>query len=106
MWEDNMTTASGAEPALPSIQLLEAMHEFPTMFVFKAIGDFHADFVPEVLTQVTAALTGARRMSHRVRMSAAGNHAAVNVEVECFSALEVHDVYRHLLKVPGLRALF
>jgi putative lipoic acid-binding regulatory protein len=76
------------------------------MFTFKAIGDHHDEFLAEVLNQVITTLGDTRNLQHSVRMYAAGNHAAVSINIHCLSAEEVHGVYLALLKVEGLRALF
>lgn len=93
-------------PKLPDIELLKEMHEFPTMFVFKAIGDFHDDFASDILNQVVFAVGSSREVEHTLRMSAAGNHASVSLKVMCHTPHDVHAVYAALLLVKGLRALF
>lgn len=94
------------KPTLPDLKLIESMHEFPTMFSFKAIGDYHAEFTADVLSRVTAAIGLSRKIEHTVRMSSAGSHISVTILAECLNAEEVHLVYEELLKVNGLRALF
>ena len=94
------------KPQLPDLELIESTHQFPTMFVFKAIGDHHGNFVSDVLNQVLMAFPTERKLRHDVKMSAKGNHSSVTVHVHCENAQEVHDVYNSLLKVNGLRALF
>ncbi len=94
------------EPKLPDINLLKETHDFPLMFTFKVIGDHHAEFATDILNKAVAAVGPSREITHTVRMSANGNHAAVTIKVMCHTADEVHGVYTELLKVTGLRALF
>lgn len=94
------------EPKLPDINLLKEMHQFPEVFTFKVIGDFHDEFAADILNHVVAALGPTRDIEHSVRMSAQGKHASVTVQVLCNTADEVHGVYAELLKIRGLRALF
>jgi uncharacterized protein len=94
------------KPELPNLKLIEEMHQFPTMFTFKAIGDQHPDFLSDVLNRATQAIGPTRSIEHSIRISSGGNHAAVTLKVHCETAHEVHGVYEELLKVAGLRALF
>ncbi len=94
------------EPKLPSLKLIEELHEFPTMFTFKAIGDQHPDFLSDVLNHAIQAIGSSRAIEHTIRLSSGGNHAAVSLKVHCETAHEVHGVYVELLKVSGLKALF
>jgi putative lipoic acid-binding regulatory protein len=93
-------------PQLPDIELIKSMHQFPGAFTFKVIGDSRQDFVADALNQVMSAVAGERAMNHSTRNSAAGNHVAVTVSVKVETAEEVHAIYRNLLSVSGLRALF
>jgi len=94
------------EPKLPAKELLEQMHAFPTDFTFKAIGDFHENFLSDVLNRVTAAFAEPRPSSHSMKLSEKGNHASVTIIVFCHNADEVHLIYKCLLEVSGLKALF
>jgi putative lipoic acid-binding regulatory protein len=93
-------------PKLPELSLLEEMHSFPTVFIFKAIGDHHEGFVNEVLTVVKQSFDEDRSIEHQIKMSAQGKHSAITLHVFCKTSLEVHSVYYSLLRVGGLRALF
>ncbi|MCX6123616.1 MAG: DUF493 domain-containing protein [Proteobacteria bacterium] len=93
-------------PKLPDLALLNEIHQFPTMFTFKVVGDHHEDFLTDVLNQVLIAVGDTRVIEHSVRLSAKGSHAAVSLNVHCLTADEVHVVYTRLLKVQGLRTLF
>ncbi len=94
------------KPHLPSLELIRELHSFPTMFTFKVIGDHHDEFVSDVLNRVIQALGANRKVEHSLRMSSAGNHASVSLNVHCETEHEVHGVYVELLKIEGLRALF
>jgi putative lipoic acid-binding regulatory protein len=93
-------------PQLPSLDLIEKMHQFPGPFTFKVIGDSREDFVAEALTLTMDALGDDRDFTHSSRSSSAGNHLAITLAVRMHSAKEVHAVYKNLLKLTGLRALF
>jgi putative lipoic acid-binding regulatory protein len=94
------------KPKLPDIDLLNEIHQFPLMFLFKAIGDYHDEFTADILNQAIQAVGPSRAMEHSTRMSSKGNHVSVSLSVMCHTAHEVHGVYECLLKVRGLRALF
>ena len=93
-------------PQLPSLELIEKLHQFPGPFTFKVIGDARQDFVAEALTLAMTALGDDREFSHSSRTSAAGNHVAVTLAIRMQHPHEVHAVYTYLLKLSGLRALF
>ena len=43
--------------ALPARELLEAVHEFPCAFIFKAVGPAGGEFVASVVAEVWATLS-------------------------------------------------
>ncbi len=91
---------------LPSVEVLEATHQFPLDFTFKIIGDSHPEFVSDVLNHAVAAIGPARTVEHSVRQSASGKHTSVTLKARCHTAHEVQGIYTELLKITGLRALF
>ena len=93
-------------PQLPSLELLESTHQFPGQFTFKVIGDSRADFTEDALKSTVLALGETREISHSSRTSSAGNHIAVTISVHVKSSHEVHAVYRNLLGINAIRALF
>ena len=94
------------KPKLPSLELIEEMHSFPSKFTFKAIADHRQDLIADVLTLVADTVGATREISHSHRMSSKGNHIAVTIDVFVENAHEVHSIYTALLAVQGLRALF
>jgi uncharacterized protein len=94
------------QPKLPSLELIQEMHSFPTMFTFKVIGDHHESFTTAVLNLTSQAVGPERTIEHTIKMSSQGNHISISLKVSCHSAQDVHSVYEGLLKVPGIRALF
>lgn len=92
------------DPMIPSVETLEAVHRFPAVYVFKAIGEDAADFE----SGVRAALEGCFGESPcriSARASAGGRHRAITAEVLVNSATAVRTGYERLLAVPGLRLL-
>jgi putative lipoic acid-binding regulatory protein len=74
---------------LPSIEALEAAHDFPCRYVVKAFGpntEAFADEAHEVAGQVIGANADIKRS---VRPSRAGRHACVTLDVYAHSAEQV-----------------
>lgn len=93
-------------PQLPSLELIESNHQFPGQFTFKVIGDSRSDFASEALNSTLLALGETREINHSCRTSSAGKHTAITISVYLKSANEVHAVYRNLLEIKDVRALF
>jgi putative lipoic acid-binding regulatory protein len=95
-----------AEPKLPALELLKEHHTFPGPFTFKIIMDEHANAESDVRNQLENVVPASRIFSQIGRRSSKGNHVSFSVILNADSAEEVHSVYRELLKLKGLRALF
>lgn len=93
-------------PNIPSLELLEATHQFPGIYIFKAIGTQDAGFVARVVAAVREALKLTTDPPHEERASEGGRHVAVTITVRVPSAAEVRAVYERLLTVRGLAILF
>jgi len=91
---------------LPAIELLEATHQFPCEYMFKAIGKVNDGFEARVVAAVREALGHEKDPPYRLRESVGGRHIAVTVEPIVQSAHEVLAVYRRLKSVVGLVILF
>jgi putative lipoic acid-binding regulatory protein len=65
--------------SLPPRELLDAMHQFPGKFVFKAVGKADVDFVTEVISVVREVLELEFDPPFETRETPAGRHVAVTV---------------------------
>ena len=89
----------------PSIELIEANHDFPGLYTFKAIGDAREDFAGRVLAAAKQATSPGIEPKVSVREADGGRHAAVTLEIQVASAIQVHAIYESLMKVAGLLVL-
>jgi len=87
---------------LPSIELLEDTHEFPGIFVFKAIGRVENGFVARVVATIRDELEMDVDPPFSVRQTAHGRHVAVTIQPEIQSVYQVLAVYRRLQETDGL----
>jgi len=87
---------------LPAVELLEATHDFPGRFTFKAIGKTEKGFAARVVAAVRDELAQEVDPPHRMRHTAGGRHVAVTVEPLVESAFEVIAVYMRLRETEGL----
>ena len=87
---------------LPSIELLEATHQFPGSYTFKVIGRVENGFVARVVAAVRDELAQEVDPPFRVRETAGGRHVSVTVEPHVQSVHEVLAVYRRMRSVAGL----
>lgn len=90
---------------LPPIELLEATHQFPGVYTFKAIGTSEADFV----TRVVAVIREMRQLTedppYVARSTSGGKHVSVTLDIPVKDAADVHAIYERLMSVPGLIVL-
>ena len=89
-------------PDLPSIELLEATHQFPCVFHFKAIGLSTHCFTGRVLDAVKRELAEDAEPSFSTRSTPNGKHIGVTVEPIVDSAAQVLAIYEQLRGVEGL----
>ncbi len=88
--------------SLPPRELLDAMHQFPGKFVFKAVGKADADFVTEVISVVREVLELEFDPPFETRETPAGRHVAVTVTPWVESSEEVLMVFERIRIIPGL----
>jgi len=94
---------------LPPLELLEATHQFPGPYTFKAIGVAEGEFERRVVQAVQEAvrevLGTAQNPRHFSRSTSGGKHIAVTLEINVLNAAQVHAIYDRLLTVEGLLVL-
>ncbi|MEW4528870.1 DUF493 domain-containing protein [Maioricimonas sp. JC845] len=91
---------------LPTIELLEATHQFPGRYVFKVIGSSEDRFVGRVVQAVRAELAVDMEPSFSSRSTAGGRHVSVTIEPEVKEAQQVLAIYERLRELDGLVMLF
>lgn len=89
-----------------SIELLEATHAFPCMYVFKAIGRDEEDFVMRVVTAIRDETGNDKDPAYTLRSSAGGAHVAITLEVLVQSPEQVLAIYEQVRTIPGLKMLW
>ncbi|HEV2949970.1 MAG TPA: DUF493 domain-containing protein [Gemmataceae bacterium] len=87
---------------LPAIELLEATHQFPGKFMFKAIGRADNGFAARVVAAVRDELASDADPPFRLRHTANGRHVAVTVEPTVQTVQQVLAVFRRIRRIPGL----
>lgn len=85
-------------------ELLEATHEFPGPYTFKAFGPASEPFERAVV-EAAAGVVAAERIRVSRRTSGTGRKVCVTLDVEVASADEVLAVYAALRAVPALAML-
>lgn len=92
--------------SLPARELLEAVHEFPCKFVFKAVGPAREEFVTTVVSVVRSTLAHEFDPPFETRQTPSGRHVSVTVAPWVESSEEVLLVYTSIRDIPGLLMLF
>jgi putative lipoic acid-binding regulatory protein len=87
---------------MPSIELLEATHQFPGRFIFKIIGRVENGFAARVVAAVREELKNEVDPPHSVREAAGGRHVAVTLEPTVESPHQVLAVYRRVRTLAGV----
>jgi uncharacterized protein len=87
---------------MPSVELLEAFHQFPCPYMFKAIGRVENGFIARVVAAVRDELAFPADPPYHVRQSVGGRHVSVTMEPRLETAEQVLAVYRRLKAVAGL----
>jgi putative lipoic acid-binding regulatory protein len=87
---------------LPAIELLEATHQFPGKFMFKAIGRTDTGFAARVVAAVRDELADNADPPFRLRHTANGRHVAVTLEPTVQTVHQVLAVFRRIRRIPGL----
>ena len=88
--------------SLPARELLDAMHQFPGPFVFKAVGKTDGDFVTSVVAVVRETLQLEFDPPFETRETPAGRHVAVTVIPWVESVDDVLLVFDRIRLIPGL----
>jgi putative lipoic acid-binding regulatory protein len=91
---------------LPSIELLESIHCFPGLYLFKVIGRVENGFVGRVVAAVREELAAPVDPAYKVREAVGGRHVSVTLEPTVQTAHDVLAVYRRLRSLKGLVILF
>jgi uncharacterized protein len=91
---------------LPAIELLEATHQFPGPYMFKAIGRSENGFVARAVAAVREELAGAIDPPFSVREAVGGRHVSVTVTPDVRSAYDVLAIYRRMRALAGLVMLW
>ncbi len=91
---------------LPSVEMLEAGHQFPGPYMFKVIGRTDNGFAARAVAAVRDELAYAVDPPFRTRETPGGRHVSVTLELTMQTAEQVRDVYRRLLKLSGLVILW
>jgi uncharacterized protein len=90
----------------PSVELLEAHHEFPGPYMFKAIGRTDNGFVARTVAAVRDELDQPVDPPFSVRETGSGRWVAVTLVVRVQDALQVIAVYKRMAQLAGLKILF
>jgi len=88
--------------SLPARELLEAVHQFPCSFVFKAVGLAEGDFVTTVIAEVRTALSQEFDAPFETRETPSGRHVSVTVSPWVESSDDVLKIYERIRVIPGL----
>ena len=91
---------------LPSADLLEKMHEFPSPYIFKIIGIAEEGFAARVIAIVREELAIDVDPQYRLREAVGGRHVSVTLEPVVQSAQQVLAIYRRLGALESLVMLF
>ena len=87
---------------LPPQELLEAAHQFPGRFLFKAIGRNEDEFAARVVAVVREALSHDFDPPYELRHTTGGRHVAITVEPWIESSEQVLAVFARIRELPGL----
>jgi putative lipoic acid-binding regulatory protein len=88
--------------SLPPAELLEATHEFPDEFVFKAIGTNRDGFVELIVAGIREELSLESDPPYEIRQTSGGRHVSVTVTPRVESAAQVLAIYERIRVVDGL----
>jgi putative lipoic acid-binding regulatory protein len=87
---------------LPSIELLESTHTFPSDYIFKVIGNADEGFLGRVLAAARESAELSADPEFSVKQTTGGKHISVTLTVHVPSAQRVHTIYEGLAKLEGL----
>ena len=86
----------------PLLESLEANHEFPGEYTFKAIGGNPESFAQSVLSAVAEVLNMANEPPHSVKLTPNGRHVSVTLTLTMETPQHVINVYSRLQALDGL----
>ena len=92
--------------SMPTNELLEQMHAFPCVYVFKVIGKADAGFEARRGRCGAGGIAGQIDPPFQVREAVGGRHLAVTLEPMVQSAHQVLAIYRRLGALDGVVMLF
>lgn len=87
---------------LPSVEILESMHQFPGPYMFKVIGKVERAFVARVIHAVREELQLSSDPPFTLRQTPGGRHVAITLEPHVPSSSSVLAVYRRVRTIEGL----
>lgn len=87
---------------LPSLEMLESVHDFPGIYMFKVIGKVEDAFVARVVTAVREELQLPMDPPFTLRQTASGRHVAITLEPTVQASTDVIAVYRRVRQIEGL----
>jgi len=85
-----------------AVELLEATHEFPCEYWFKAVGKVDDGFTARVVAAVKTELFLNEEPAHHLRYTRGRRHVSVTVRAMVASPAEVLRVYSRLREIEGL----
>ncbi len=87
---------------LPTVELLETTHDFPTPYMFKVIGKAERGFLARAVAAVREELKLENDPPFQSRDAVGGRHVSVTFQPTIATPLDVIAVYRRLAKLDGL----
>lgn len=90
---------------VPSIELLESTHTFPSQFTYKVFGPNTEAFRESAEASAVGIAGSADWVSASTRESGKGNHQCVTLEVFVQSAHQIQALYGELQKLEGVRMI-
>ena len=88
--------------SLPSVEVLEAHHEFPCAYTFKVIGTAEGGFTGRVISCVRDELNLEADPPMSIRTTKSGNHVAITLEPVCETPQQVIAIYSRLTGMDGI----
>ena len=88
--------------SLPTIELLETTHSFPTTYMFKVIGKSDRGFVGRAVAALRDELGLDIDPPYVTRDAVGGRHVSVTISPMLLRPQQVIDIYQRLAKLDGL----
>lgn len=88
--------------SFPSVELLEARHEFPCQYTFKVIGVAGENFTGRIVSCVRDELGMEVDPPFTFRTTKNGKHISITLEPECESPQKVLAIYSRLSGMEGV----